>query len=289
MKALDKTRVRRSFDRQAPFYEETVQVQKRVVLQLAAQLADSADGNLPGRVLDVGAGTGMLLRLLRSLYPDALLVGIDQAAGMSQCGADPWQEKGAVLRLTGDAEHLPFAGGSFGLVVSTSTFQWLNHLEQAFREAMRVLAPGGCFRFALFGGSTLQELKACYREAIREAGRPEEDRTHRFFSVGEVTDALSRAGFADCLVKATVELEHYASVPSLLRSLRRIGAGNASIHGRRGLHSRKVMQRMSELYQQEFGGAQGIPVTYEVIWGAGRKSNAPAVDMFNCRRNTIYF
>lgn len=273
MKALDKTRVRRSFDRQAPFYEETVQVQKRVILQLAAQLADSAGGNVPGRVLDVGAGTGMLLGVLRSLYPDALLAGIDQAAGMAQCGSVPRQGKGSVLRVTGDAEHLPFADGSFGLVVSTSTFQWLNHLENAFSEAMRVLAPGGCFRFALFGGSTMRELKACYRKAIFEAGRPEEDRTHRFFSVGEVTDALGRAGFADCLVDASFELEHYASVSLLLRSLRRIGAGNASTHGRRGLQSRKVMQRMSELYQQEFGGAQGIPVTYEVIWGAGRKSD----------------
>jgi len=275
MKALDKTRVRRSFDRQAPFYEETVQVQKRVILQLAAQLADSTGGNVPGRVLDVGAGTGMLLRVLRSLYPDALLAGIDQAAGMAQCGSVPRQGKGSgsVLRVTGDAEQLPFADGSFGLVVSTSTFQWLNHLENAFSEAMRVLAPGGCFRFALFGGSTMRELKACYRKAIFEAGRPEEDRTHRFFSVGEVTDALGKAGFADCLVDASIELEHYASVSLLLRSLRRIGAGNASTHGRRGLQSRKVMQRMSELYQQEFGGAQGIPVTYEVIWGSGRKSD----------------
>lgn len=272
MKAIDKTRVRRSFDRQAPFYENNVWVQKRIVRQLAAQLADSAEGKVPGLVLDVGAGTGMLLRAMRALYPNTLLVGIDQAEGMARCGSVSRKGEGETVRVTGDAEHLPFADGAFDLVVSTSTFQWLNHLEKAFHEAWRVLAPGGSFRFALFGGRTLWELKECYRKALRESGRQEEDRTHRFFSVTEVADTLGRAGFADFMVDATFELEHYESVSSLLRSLRRIGAGNASTHGRRGLQSRKVMQRMSELYQQEFGGAQGIPVTYEVIWGAGRKS-----------------
>lgn len=272
MKVIDKAKVRRSFDRQAVFYDETVDVQKRVVDQFAAQLRDTAGRNMPGRVLDVGAGTGMLLRHIRPLFPDALLVGLDHASGMGSCCISSSSGRGGTARVTGDAESLPFADCSFELVLSTSAFQWLNSLDTAFRETGRVLAPGGSFRFALFGGQTMWELKHCYRKALAETGRLKEDRTHRFFSVYEVADALGRAGLADCQVETTIEFEHYDSVSSLLRALRRIGAGNASTQGRRGMQSRRVVRRMSEIYQEEFGTEKGIPVTYEVIWGVGRKA-----------------
>ncbi|MEA5113550.1 MAG: methyltransferase domain-containing protein [Geobacteraceae bacterium] len=272
MKAIDKARVRRSFDRQAVFYDETVDVQKRVVEQLAAQLRDAAGTDTPGRVLDVGAGTGMLIQKIRALYVDSLLVGLDQAAGMGNCSIAGSRGRGGVARVTGDGESLPFADCSFDLVLSTSTFQWLNSLDAAFREIERVLASGGCFRFALFGGGTMTELRHCYRRALEEAGRIAEDRSHSFFSVDEVADALGRAGFSQCDTRSTLETEQYDSVKSLLLALRRIGAGNASTGGRRGLQSRRVMRRMSEIYQEEFGCERRIPVTYEVIWGAGRKA-----------------
>ncbi len=272
MQAIDKSRVRKSFDRQAVFYDETVDVQKRVVEQLAAQLHETVGSNMPGRVLDVGAGTGMLIRQIRTLYPGALLVGLDQAAGMGSCGIAGSQGRVGVARVTGDGESLPFADSSFDLVLSTSTFQWLNSLDMAFLEIGRVLAPGGSFRFALFGGQTMWELKHCYRKALAETGRLEEDRSHRFFSVDEVADALCRAAFGESRIHSTLETEYYDSVQALLMALRRIGAGNASTGGRRGLQSRKVMRRMSEIYQEEFGGERRIPVTYEVIWGAGRKA-----------------
>lgn len=272
MKAIDKTRVRRSFDRQAVFYEEAVDVQKRVVEQLAARLREESGGNMPGRVLDVGAGTGMLIRQLRPLYADALLVGLDQAAGMGSRAMSGFRGTGRTARVTGDGESLPFADRSFDLVLSTSTFQWLNSLDTAFREIERVLAPGGDFRFAFFGGRTMFELKNCYRRALEEAGRIDADRSHSFFSVDEAEKSLCRAGFRQNCAHAALETEYYDSVQSLLLALRRIGAGNASTGGRQGLQSRKVMRRMNEIYQEEFGDERGIPVTYEVIWGVGRKA-----------------
>ena len=61
--------------------------------------------------------------------------------------------------ISADAEWLPFADAAFGLVLSTSTLQWLNSLDLAFAEALRVLAPGGLFCFAMFGEKTLFELR----------------------------------------------------------------------------------------------------------------------------------
>jgi len=54
----------------------------------------------------------------------------------------PLSRKGLDLR-TADAAALPFAGGTFDLVVSTNTFEHLADLDGAVHEIARVLKPGG--------------------------------------------------------------------------------------------------------------------------------------------------
>ena len=96
----------------------------------------------PHRVLDVGSGTGYLLRQLAARAPDAVeLVGVDAAAPMvrvaQQVTADP-----RIRFQPGTAERLPGPDGAFDLVVSTTSFDhWAN--QEALRECARVTAPGG--------------------------------------------------------------------------------------------------------------------------------------------------
>jgi malonyl-CoA O-methyltransferase len=270
---IDRSRVKMSFDRQAVFYEETVVVQKRVRENILRQLRESEYSEPPRRILDVGAGTGVLLRAVSNLYPDAFLAGVDLAPAMGQTAMGRLRGRGGTLFVEGDAECLPFADCSIDLVLSTSTYQWLNTLEKAFREALRVLSPGGMFHFALFGGDTLRELRVSYRRALKAPVGQERDRTHHFFSLQDVESALTTVGFSSCRVKSCLDREFHPDVSSLLRSLRRIGAGNASLGSdRRGLAGRTVMKEMMEMYQREHGCRCGIPATYEVIYGMGRKT-----------------
>jgi malonyl-CoA O-methyltransferase len=270
---IDRSRVRRSFDRQAGFYEETVIVQKRVRENILRQLREGERREAPRRILDVGAGTGVLLRAVRDLYPDAFLSGVDLAPAMGRTAMGTLRGWGGAHIVEGDAEQLPFADCSFNLVLSTSTYQWLNTLEQAFREALRVLTPGGMFQFALFGGDTLHELRQSYRRALKAPPGQERDRTHHFFSLKDVESALTGAGFSACRVESCIDREYHPDVSALLRSLRRIGAGNASLlTERRGLSGRTVMMEMMEVYRGEYECRSGIPATYEVVYGTGRKA-----------------
>ena len=96
----------------------------------------------PHRVLDVGSGTGYLLRQLAARAPDAVeLVGVDAAAQMvrvaQETAADP-----RVRFQAGTAEHLPGADGTFDLVVSTTSFNNSADQEGGLGECARVLAPG---------------------------------------------------------------------------------------------------------------------------------------------------
>jgi malonyl-CoA O-methyltransferase len=259
---IDRLKVQDSFHRGACEYDNHALVQRRVVDRLIGTL--QAQDLKPARLLDVGAGTGRLLAALRGLYPSALAVGADLALGMCRTASQNLAGM-AVQIVNADAEKLPFVGASFDLVLSTSTFQWLTSLDAAFAEARRVLSPGGCFCFALFGEKTLFELRDSYKQVLGGAA----DRSHSFFSQAEVLEALERVGFTDCKASSEMEVEYHQDVPDLLRSLKRIGAGSAAPVAARGLSQRRVMLEMMEMYRSRHGADGRIPASYQVIYGWG--------------------
>jgi len=211
----------------------------------------------------VGAGTGTLLAHLAGRVPGAALAAVDLAPGMARAARERVPSAGVAVA---DAEALPFRGGALDLVVSTSMLQWLPRLEPAFAEARRALAPGGLLAVALFGGATLAELRAAWREAAPG----EEARIHRFHAVADVARALDAAGLARLHLEREVVVERYPDVPSLLRALRSIGAnGNATPRGA-GLSGRRALERMMRTYEARHGDAEGIPATWEIVYALAR-------------------
>jgi SAM-dependent methyltransferase len=97
----------------------------------------------PQRILDVGCGTGYLLRLLASKWPQATeLAGIDAAAAMVEV-ADRLADDERLRFSVGVAERLPYPDGSIDLVVSSTSFDHWSDQQAGLRECARVLVPGG--------------------------------------------------------------------------------------------------------------------------------------------------
>jgi len=93
------------------------------------------------RVLDVGCGTGELLRRLRAKYPNAALAGIDPVPAMLAVAAD--KLSGNEDLKVGYADALPWQAGSFDVVVSCNMFHYITHPVASLREMARVIRPGG--------------------------------------------------------------------------------------------------------------------------------------------------
>jgi ubiquinone/menaquinone biosynthesis C-methylase UbiE len=118
--------------------------------QIADRAADLALTRVPapGRILDVGCGTGYLLGRLAARLPQAeVLAGIDAAPAMiAVAGAAAADDR---LRfMVGTAERLPWPAESFDLAVSTTSFDHWADQRAGLAECSRVLAPGGCLVLA---------------------------------------------------------------------------------------------------------------------------------------------
>lgn len=269
MAEIERALVKKSFGSHASQYDSLAKVQKKVTDRFIELLANNTPP--PVSLLDIGAGTGRLLEKVSQMFPETDLFGIDLAFGMTKVARNRLEQSKRASLVCSDAENLPFKDGTFDIVVSTSTYQWISPIEEAFNETYRVLLPSGRFCFALFGEKTLFELKESYIKAASESEKPAADRTHQFASAEAILSAMTLAGFTDCNVQEEMEIEIHPDVITLLRSLKGIGAGNAARSNGSGLSGRNAMLRMMEIYREKYGVNGGVQASYHVIYGFGAK------------------
>ncbi|MGH7542641.1 MAG: class I SAM-dependent methyltransferase [Gemmatimonadota bacterium] len=125
-----------TFDEYAERYDawflENRNVLASEVLLLARLLGE------PGKTLSVGCGSGLFEHLLRTEHGIEIRHGVEPAEGMARIA-----EKRGLGVERGTAESLPFAAGEFDTVLLNGIPSYVSDLGKAFREAHRVLRPGG--------------------------------------------------------------------------------------------------------------------------------------------------
>jgi demethylmenaquinone methyltransferase/2-methoxy-6-polyprenyl-1,4-benzoquinol methylase len=115
------------------------------------------------RILDVGCGTADLAIAFSGLGP---VVACDFCQPMLQIGAAKLAGNGLrnnVSLMAADALRLPFEDASFDVVVSAFVLRNLADIESGFREARRVLRPGGLLGILDFGMPRVPVLAGLYR------------------------------------------------------------------------------------------------------------------------------
>lgn len=124
----------RSYETIAELYER---VRPTYPQEAVAWLVDQLGINATSTVLDLGAGTGKLTRMLVPLagHVTAVEPGPEMLAQLAR--AVPGAQ--AVL---GAAEAIPLADGSVDAVVCGQSFHWFRE-DEAVPEIQRVLRPGG--------------------------------------------------------------------------------------------------------------------------------------------------
>lgn len=135
----------------------------------------------PGRVLEVGCGTGHFSRWLSD--QGLAVMGLDLSAAMLAEA----RTLGGVLLVLGDARRLPFANGAFDLTAFVTTLEFLERPDEALAEALRVARRGVVLgvlnRWSVLG--LQRRLAGLFRSTVYDAAH--------FYGVGELTRLLQAA------------------------------------------------------------------------------------------------
>ena len=259
---LDRHQVQRHAERAASTFEQHDALQREVQGLLLERLMFYQQ--VPGRIVDVGAGTGRGTALLKRRYPKAEVIAIDAAVPMLEAARRHSTWRRPILRAAGEATALPLADASVDILHSNLCFQWINNLAALFGECVRVLKPGGFLLFSTLGPDTLQELRSAWAQV------DENSHVSRFLDMHDVGDAVLAAGLRDPVLDVQRYTMTYSEPRKLLEELRGLGATHADQARECGLTGKTRYQRMLAAYDgMRLDGR--IPATCEVVtahaWG----------------------
>jgi SAM-dependent methyltransferase len=127
-------------------------------LRLLDVVRDGLGTRPPDEILDLGTGTGTLAVAARTRWPRARVVGLDPDAGMLAVaraeGDRAFGRDHGLEFLSGTASAIPLRDGSVDALVSSFVLQLVEDRAAAWREAWRVLRPGGIVAVVSWRGDT---------------------------------------------------------------------------------------------------------------------------------------
>lgn len=258
----DKRQVAASFSRAAASYDSVAALQRAVGVSLLEQLPSDL---APSRWLDLGSGTGYFSRVLAERFAPASGVAVDIAEGMLRHARG--EQGGAAYHVAGDAERLPLGDGSVDLVFTSLAVQWCGQFASVLSEAQRVLRPGGVLAFRSLCVGTLDELRASWQAVD---GMVHVNRFRRFEDYQRL---CADSGLEQLGLQRQPHVLHYPDVRSLTHELKALGAHNLNPGRPSGLTGRARMQGLLQAYEA-FRQPQGLPATYQVVYGVMRKPRA---------------
>ena len=177
----------------------------------------------PATVLELAAGTGAVSHALAAALPGARIVATDLNPAMLAVAA----ARGSAPNLSfepADAQSLPFRAGAFDLVLAQFGAMFFPDKVGAYREARRVLAPGGTWLFNVWDRLEANTGSAAIHHAVRALlPEPKPDfiaRTPFGYNDRAVIEAeLRAAGFADVAIERVERVSPAGSAARLARGL----------------------------------------------------------------------
>ncbi len=211
---FDRRAVRWHRDRAAHQVDSVAEVLKDAAERLLDRVEDTTQRF--SQALDVG-GRGAVAPLLRARRIEVMSCDLSASMAALNGGA----------AVAADEEFLPFAPGSFDLVVASLSLHWVNDLPGALIQLRLALRPGGLLLASLPALGTLAELRQALTEAEIVLTGGASPRVSPLPDLRDCAALLQRAGFA--LPVADVEELRllYADPLRLLHDLRAAGETNA--------------------------------------------------------------
>jgi len=166
-------------------------------------------------------------------------------------------------------KDLELEPASVDLIVSVLGLHWVEDLPGLMTRARRALKPDGLFLAALFGGSTLTELRQALTAAELEITGGAAGRVSPFADGFDGAALLQRAGLALPVCDVDRVTVRYRDPVGLMKDLRAMGETAVPTGPVRPLR-RDVLIRAAQIYAERFADAGGkLPATFEIVTLSG--------------------
>lgn len=180
---------------------------------LAKRVADAG----PATVLETAAGTGVVTRAMLKVLPaTARLTATDLNPAMLEIAKGASGDDDRVAWQQADALALPFPDRSFDLVACQFGVMFFPDKVTGFRQARRVLKPGGRFIFNVWDGLAANDFVRVLSTALDEVfpenpSRFMERTPHGYHDLERIAAELAAAGFSDVGAVAVDAVSRVAS------------------------------------------------------------------------------
>lgn len=183
----------------------------------AHDIAQRAAARSPGAVLETAAGSGVVTRALTPrLSPNASYVVTDLNQPMLDYAATRQVADSRIRWRQADALALPFEDGAFDLVCCQFGVMFFPDRRSGYREAKRVLKPGGCFLFSVWDRIEENVFANDVTSALAEIfpGDPPcflARTPHGYHDPALIRRELEQAGFSSVAIETRADLSRASS------------------------------------------------------------------------------
>lgn len=250
-----------AFNRQVFTYDKEAIVQAKMAHRLASFIPEGTHF-LKG--YEFGCGTGMLTEQLlqRSIVDNLLLNDLSpQMLTLAKQKLEPSQGKAfhQIRYVAGPCEQLSLPPGSFDLIASSATLQWISSPFDFLRKTISLLRPEGILLLATFGEKNLWQLRDLTKRGLHY---PTLKEYISFFSAENLT-----------LIHAEEEQVtlFFPNTKSLFRHLQNTGVNNLSqVLPHHPPLTKGDLKSLSDHYEKIFATPQGLPLTYHPLYLVAR-------------------
>ena len=219
-------------------------------------------------VIDVGSHGGMVAQHLQSHPKIGTILSLDPSAVFTkQAHAFGPSE---MMDVEGMPNKIAAPFDRVDGIVSLLYLHQVNDIPGLMMQMARQLKPDGLFFAILFGGRTLQELRACISAAEEELTGGIGPHIAPMADIRDIGGLMQRAGLAMPVADSELLTLTYSSIFPLMADLRAMGEGNCLIGRRTGFSRRDLFLRTAEIYQERYAMPDGrIPASFELIHVTG--------------------
>lgn len=171
----DKSIIEKCFTKGSETYNNEALIQKKIAAKLAHLLLNLGFEKFE-QVLEIGCGTGFLTKQIINnfSFQEYYLNDLVNKTVNEIITPSPIAIKNLKF-IKGDAETISFPE-NMDAIVSTSTFQWFNFLEEFISKMQKLLKKKGVFAFSTFGPNNYKEIKSTLNIGLSYKSKEEIER-----------------------------------------------------------------------------------------------------------------